>query len=166
MSNQMKFKRSMFGLSKKEVVSYIDSISRSIEDKLFKKDTEISGLKKDIDVLKLEKQALQNEIDAFAEDKKKISDIFLKAEEAANNTVLKAQEEAEEIMKSTKEKIDAAYEKLEADSLAFHTEFEEEKNRLNDELTEYKQKINLLREKIKETLLSFDSALSDNGDSD
>ena len=42
MSEQIKFKRSLFGISKKPVMAYINSVSKSLEDKLFKKDTEIT----------------------------------------------------------------------------------------------------------------------------
>ena len=46
MSNQIKFKRTLFGVKKKNVVEYINSVSKNIEDKLFKKDSEIAKVKK------------------------------------------------------------------------------------------------------------------------
>ena len=99
MSSQIKFKRSLFGISKKPVVEYIESISKNIDDKLFKKDAEIAQLKKDIEILNMEKNALKKEISDFEEEKKKISDVFLKAEETARNTIEKANQDASNMLK-------------------------------------------------------------------
>lgn len=159
MSNQIKFKRTLFGISKKPVVEYVESISKSVEDKLFKKDSEIAKLKKDIDALNAEKAALQKEINDFEEEKNKISDVFLKAEETAKNTVSEAERKSELIMKDTENKVRESFEKMRQEQQRISAEFDIKINAKQSELNSYKSEINFLREKIKLTLNKFDEIL-------
>lgn len=160
MSSQIKFKRSLFGISKKPVVEYIESLSKNIDDKLFKKDAEIAQLKKDIEILNMEKNALKKEISDFEEEKNKISDVFLKAEETARNTIEKANEEALEILKKAQEDIDLSFEKMRADQHKETLEFDAKISEKRNELNNYKNEITYLREKIKVTLNKFDEILA------
>lgn len=160
MSNQIKFKRSLFGISKKPVVEYINSISKSVEDKLFKKDSEIAQLKKDIDLLNEKNAALIKEIQDFEDEKNKISDIFIRAEEAARSTVSEAEKKAEQLLNETKVNIDEAYKKLEQDQARIMAEFSVKVSEKESELNSYKNEISFLREKIKVTLNKFDEILA------
>lgn len=160
MSNQIKFKRSLFGVSKKVVVEYIDSISRSIEDKLFKKDSEIIQLKKDIELLNEKNNALLKEIKDFEDEKNKISDIFIRAEETARNTMAEASKNAEQLLADTKIKIDEAYSKLEQEQIKIRADFDMEISKKEAELNNYKNEISYLREKIRVTLNKFDEILA------
>ena len=160
MSSQIKFKRSLFGISKKPVVEYIESISKNIDDKLFKKDAEIAQLKKDIEILNMEKNALKKEISDFEEEKKKISDVFLKAEETARNTIEKANKEASEMLKKAQEDINLSFEKMRQDQQKESIEFDAKISEKRNELNNYKNEITYLREKIKVTLNKFDEILA------
>ena len=159
MSNQVKFKRSLFGIKKKPVEEYINSVSRSIEDKLFKKDTEITSLKKDIEVLKAEKARLEKEVADFQEEKGKISEVFLKAEETAKETVAKAEKKAEEIIEEADKKAKETIDMMEKEKERLSKEFEAKINLKKTELSSYKSEINYLREKITLTLNKFDEIL-------
>ena len=156
----MKFKRSLFGVKKKAVVEYIDSISQNIDDKLFKKDTEIATLKKDIEILKMEKAALQKEISDFAEEKNKISDVFLRAEETARNTVETANKNAEEIIAKAEQQVKESFEKMEEEQREKTAEFNSKIADKQAELNSYKNEITFLREKMKVTLNKFDEILA------
>ena len=160
MSDQIKFKKSLFGISKKPVVEYIDSISRSVDEKLFKKDSEISDLKKMIEELKKEKEALLKEIDDFKEEKNKISEVFLKAEETANITIENAKNEADGLIKNALIKIDEENKKNAQEQSVKKAEFDAEISEKQKELNNYKNEINFLREKITVTLNKFDEILA------
>lgn len=160
MSNQIKFKRSLFGIKKKPVVEYIESISKSIDDKLFKKDAEIASLKKDIELLNMEKNALKKEISDFEEEKNKISDVFLRAEETARNTIEQATKDAETMLKEAEDKIKLSYEQMEQDQRNRSLEFDAKIADKQAELNSYKNEITFLREKIRVTLNKFDEILA------
>lgn len=160
MSSQLKFKRSLFGIKKKQVVEYIESISQNIDDKLFKKDAELATLKKDIEILKMEKAALQKEIDDFGEEKKKISDVFLKAEETAREMIDKATKNAEEILSDAENKVKESFVKMEDEQKQLTSEFNEKITAKKNELNSYKNEITFLREKIRVTLNKFDEILA------
>lgn len=159
MSNQIKFKRALFGVSKKPVVEYINSVSKSLEDKLFKKDSEITGLKKEIENLKNEMAALEKQIADFEEEKSKISEVFMKAEESAKAIVGEANDKAEALKRQAELKASETIANMEKEKERINHEFEVQINAKKTELSSYKSEINYLREKIKLTLNKFDEIL-------
>ena len=73
------FKKSMFGLDKKAVFSYLDTLSRDLENKLRIKDDEIRKLKKDISDTKLLLDASEAEFNDFKEHSKNEAEAFMKS---------------------------------------------------------------------------------------
>lgn len=159
MSNQMKFKRALFGLKKKSVNEYINSVSKSLEDKLFKKDTEITKLKKEIESLTNIKAGLEKQISDFSEEKSKISEVFMKAEESAEEIINEANMKAEALKRQTELKVRETLENMEKEKEKLNREFEIQINAKKTELSSYKSEINYLREKIRLTLDKFDEIL-------
>lgn len=160
MSQQIKFKRSLFGISKKPIVEYIESISKNVDDKLFKKDAEITQLKKEIELLNEKNASLLKEINDFEEEKKKISDIFIRAEETAKATVSAAESEAQKLISDAKIKVDETLCNLEREQAQRMAEFNAKIAAKEAELKNYKNEISYLREKIKVTLGKFDEILA------
>ena len=148
MSEQIKFKRTLLGIKKKSVMSYINSVSKSLEDKLFKKDTEISSLKKEIEKLTENNEKLEKIIAGFEAEKEKISEAIMKADESAKKIVSEAEEKSKEILIN-----------LEREKDKINSEFESRITAKKAELSSYKSEINYLREKVKLTLNKFDEIL-------
>ena len=159
MSEQIKFKRSLFGISKKPVMAYINSVSKSLEDKLFKKDTEISSLKKEVENLNQIKENLEKQIADFEEEKSKISEAFMKADESAKKIVEDANVKAAEMIKEAEEKSKKVLSDMEKEKERLNLEFDAQINAKKSELSGYKTEINYLREKVKLTLNKFDEIL-------
>ena len=148
MSNQIKLKRTLFGISKKPVVEYIDSISKNVEDKLFKKDSEIASLKQEIQKLIKEKEALEKEILTFNDEKGKISDVLLKAEESASSMLKEAEEKANE-----------TFEEMQKENDRLCAEYEAKLNEKKSELSSFTSEVNYLREKLQVTLEKLDEII-------
>ena len=107
-----------------------------------------------------EKNALLKEIDDFKEEKNKISEVFLKAEETAAITGENAKKEAEALVKDAMIKIDEANKQNEQEQKVKNAEFDAKIAAKQNELNNYKNEITFLREKIKVTLNKFDDILA------
>lgn len=159
MSDQIKFKRAFFGIKKKSVMAYINSVSKNLEDKLFKKDTEISSLKKEIEKLTQCNEKLEKQLAVFEEEKEKISEAFMKADESAKKIVDEACQKAETMLKDAEEKSKEILLAMEKEKEKMNIEFESRISAKKTELSSYKTEINYLREKVKLTLNKFDEIL-------
>ena len=161
MSDSIKLKKSLFGFGKHSVLQYINSVSKNVDDKLFLKDNEIKKLKNTIEELNLKITSLNQTINDFEEEKKKISDLYIHAEETSANIVKDAEANAAKLLDEANEKIRIEKEKFALERENKLTELSNELEAKKAVISGYKAEIRSLKEKIKITLTSFDDILSD-----
>jgi len=94
MSGEMQFGSSMFGFNKTDVNNYIEKILREFEDKLKEKDVELAGLKGQLKDLKAKYDELQKRSDQVNEDRAKIAEVLIKAQEKAELMLTDAKQQA------------------------------------------------------------------------
>ncbi|NTV91271.1 MAG: hypothetical protein HGA22_13080 [Clostridiales bacterium] len=139
MSGEKRFGTSAFGFDKADVNSYIEKILREFDDKLKEKDDEIAILKNQVRESKAKYEELFKNSDQVKEDRVKISNVLIKAQEQADSMIEAARQEAME-------------EKKQLESMV-----EKEKEALVD----IKQEIKSLKSQVVETLKKFDAQLGE-----
>lgn len=159
MPEQIKFKKGFFGIKEEQVADYVNGVSAAVQDKLYKKDSEIAELKNKIAELELCNKSLKNEIESFKEEKKKISDVFLKAEEKANTIVDEAKEKAKNIIEKSKEENEKLISELNIKLKKKQAEYQIAINKKQSELAAAKNEISGLKEKTNAALRKFNEIL-------
>lgn len=106
--------RTMFlgGFKKADVNTYIEKILREFDDKLKEKDDEISVLKNQNKDLKTKFEELFKKADQVNEDRAKIADVLIKAQEKAQLMLEDAKLEALDEKKKLEEVIEQEKERL------------------------------------------------------
>lgn len=109
---EKRFGTSMFGFKKSDVNSYIEKILREFEEKLKEKDDEISALKNQSRDIRQKYEELAKKADQINEDRAKIADVLIKAQEKAELMLEDARAQAMEEKKRLEEMIESEREKL------------------------------------------------------
>jgi cell division septum initiation protein DivIVA len=109
---EKRFGTSMFGFKKSDVNSYIEKILREFEEKLKEKDDEISALKNQSRDIRQKYEELARKADQINEDRAKIADVLIKAQEKAELMLEDARAQAVEEKKRLEEMIESEREKL------------------------------------------------------
>lgn len=96
MTRQNRFGISLLGFDKDDVNSYIEKILREFDEKLREKDEEINYLKNQYIDYKTKYDKLSTENHETHEDKSKIADVLIKAQEKAGLIIEDAKKKAQE----------------------------------------------------------------------
>ena len=100
------------GFKKADVNAYIEKILREFDDKLKEKDDEISVLKNQSKDVKVKYEELLKKVDQINEDRARIADVLIKAQEKAQLMIDDAKLEALDEKKKLEDVIEQEKEKL------------------------------------------------------
>jgi predicted transcriptional regulator len=137
MAGEKRFRIALYGFKKEDVNSYIEKIVQKFEISSKEKDEEISKLREEYKELKVKYDELIQTVSQINEDRARIADVLIKAEEKAQLVIEEAKAKATE----EKNKIEEIVEK--------------EKERL----VEIKEEMRTLKSDIVTTLRKYDSQL-------
>lgn len=112
MAGEKRFGTSLFGFKKSDVNSYIEKMLREFDDKLKEKDDEIASLKNQNRDNKMKYEDLLKKADQINEDRARIADVLIKAQEKAHLMLEDARVEALEEKRKIEEIIEQEKEKL------------------------------------------------------
>lgn len=127
----------MGGFKKSDVNSYIEKILMEFDEKLKQKDNEIAALKNQSKEFRTKYEELYRKAEQINEDRAKIADVLIKAQEKAQLMIEDARQEALEEKKKLEEMI------------------EQEKSKLVD----VRQEIKVLKNDVVNTLKKYDIQL-------
>ena len=163
MSQSVNFKRTMFGVSKKNITEYIDKVSKDIDDKLLIKDREIATLKAEKEELGGKIKELEEKLKEMTKEmeaeKEKISAAFVKAEAGAQKIISDAKKEADSLLAITKEDIENQLNEMNREKEIKTAEMNIEISKQKEILDSYKTEITRLRDSIKSIVPKFDEIL-------
>ena len=114
MYSNKSFRTSLIGsFKKKDVSSYIEKIYSEFELKLKEKDERISKLKDELKNIALKYDTAKKSINKVSDDRDKIADVLIKAQEKADSIIEESQKKAledkeiiEELVKIEKDKLE------------------------------------------------------------
>jgi len=112
MPGEKRFRTSLCGFKKSDVNSYIEKILREFEDKLKEKDDELASLKNQSRDIRMKYDELAKKADQINEDRAKIADVLIKAQEKAELMMEDARVQALEEKKRLEQMIEEEREKL------------------------------------------------------
>lgn len=112
MSGEKRFGTSLFGFKKSDVNAYIEKIIREFDEKLKEKDDEISSLKNQSREFRVKFEELAKKADQINEDRAKIADVLIKAQEKAELMLEDAKLQAVEEKKKLEYMVEKEREKL------------------------------------------------------
>lgn len=138
MAGEKRFGTAMFGFKQPDVNSYIEKILREFDDKLKEKDGEITALKNQCRELRIKYEDIARKSEQIGDDRVKIADVLIKAQEKAELIISEAQTQA----------ID------ERKKLSYMTEKEKER------LVDIKEEIKALKQEVTKTLKKYELDLN------
>jgi len=112
MPGEKRFGSSLFGFKKSDVNYYIEKILKEFEDKIKEKDNEIAVLKNQNREIKAEYENLAKMAHQINEDRAKIADVLIKAQEQAEQILEEARKQALEEKRNLEQMIEQEREKL------------------------------------------------------
>jgi F0F1-type ATP synthase membrane subunit b/b' len=139
MAGEKRFGTSLFGFKKSDVNAYIEKILKEFDEKLKEKDDEINSLKNQSRDLKSKYEDLLKKAEQINEDRAKIADVLIKAQEKAELIVEDARMQAIEEKKNLEQMVEAEKEKL----------------------VDIKQELKTLKSEVINTLKKYEGQLSD-----
>lgn len=162
-----KFKNSMFGYSKKSVLSFIEEMDVQYHEKMKeadkKSDEKISSLKKEKEELEKTVAALQEKVEALEKEAEMlrnttndVSAVFVDAKHFADELKEKAKAEEEALT----EQLRAAYEKENERLFAFQTEINNIKKAIRTSLSVIDKELSHKSMLCNEAKLKFNASLS------
>ena len=144
MAGEKRFRTSLFGFKKSDVNYYIEKILKEFDDKLKEKDDEVASLKNQMRDVRTKYDDLSKKADQINEDRAKIGDVLIKA-----------QEKAEMILEDAR--LQAFEEKKKLERMV-----EEEKEKLVD----IKQELKILKAEVVNTLKKYETQLNEFAEND
>jgi hypothetical protein len=112
MAGEKRFGSGLFGFRKADVNNYIEKILKEFDDRLKEKDDEISTLKNQNRELKLKYDDSHNKINQVNEDRTRIAEVLIRAQEKAEKIIEAAKEESLEEKRRLDQIIEQEREKL------------------------------------------------------
>lgn len=112
MAGEKRFRTSLFGFKKTDVNLYIEKILQEFDEKLKSKDEEISNLKNQGREIKIKLDEMMQKADQINEDRAKISEVLIKAQEKADTIIEEARLQAIEEKKNLEGLVEKEKEKL------------------------------------------------------
>lgn len=137
MAGEKRFGTSLFGFKQSDVNSYIEKILREFDDKLKEKENEIANLKNQCREIRIKYEDIARKTDQISEDRAKIADVLIKAQEKADTILDEARIQSNEERKK----------------LSDLTEKEKEK------LVDIKQEIKMLKQDVAKVLKKYSDEL-------
>lgn len=137
MPGEKRFGTSLFGFRKTDVNAYIEKILGEFDSRLREKEDEITALKAQNREIRLKHEELLKKTDLIVEDRTKIADVLIKAQEKAEQLLEDARREA----------------------LAEKKRLEEEIEQEKEKLVDIKREVKLLKSGLISTLRNYDSQL-------
>lgn len=121
MAGEKRFRTSLFGFKKSDVNTYMEKMLGEFDEKLKEKDDEILSLKNQLKETKLRFDGLSKKAEQINEDRAKIADVLIKAQEKAEimledarNQAIEEKKSIERLVEEEKEKLVDAKEELKA----------------------------------------------------
>lgn len=96
MSGEKRFGTSLFGFKKLDVNSYIEKILREFDDKIKEKENEIAEVKNQCRELRIKYEDIARKTDRAGEERAKIADVLIKAQEKAETIIDEAKVQSSE----------------------------------------------------------------------
>lgn len=112
MPGERRFRGAMFGFKKSDVNLYIEKLLKEFDDKLKEKDDEIASLKNQNREIRIKYEEIARKADQINEDRAKIADVLIKAQEKAQLMLEDAKSKALEEKKKLEEMIEQERERL------------------------------------------------------
>ncbi len=112
MAGERRFGTSFFGFTKPDVNSYIEKMLKEFDERLKQKDDEIANLKNQNRELRIKYEDLERKSNQLNEDRSKIADAIIKAQEKAETILEEARQQAMEEKKKLESSIEEEKEKL------------------------------------------------------
>ena len=112
MAGEKRFGTSLFGFKKSDVNYYIERILKEFDEKLKDKEDEISSLKSQFRETKIKYEDLAKKSDQINEDRVKIADVLIRAQEKAELMITDAREQAIDEKKKLEHLVEQEKEKL------------------------------------------------------
>lgn len=139
MPGEKRFGTSMFGFRKSDVNSYMEKILGEFDNRLKEKDDELASLKSQNRDVKAKYEDMLKKADQISEDRAKIGNVLIKAQEKAEQLIEDARQEALEEKKKLEEAIEAERENL----------------------VDLKREVRSLKEELRNVLKRYDDQLGD-----
>ena len=112
MAGEKRFRTSLFGFKKADVNLYIEKMLKELDEKLKEKDDELNALKNQTRDIKLKFEDLARKSDQINEDRIRIADVLIKAQDKADLIIEEAKLEAIEEKKKLEGLVEQEREKL------------------------------------------------------
>lgn len=163
MAGEKRFGTSLFGFKQSDVNSYIEKILREFDDKLKEKENEIADLKNQCREFRIKYEDIARKTDQVSEDRSKIADVLIKAQEKAETIVDEARTQSLEERKKLSDLTEKEREKL----VDIKQEIKFLKQDVIKVLKKYEDELNKVFESAEEISVVYDSAVkSEKTDSD
>jgi len=157
MAGEKRFGTSLFGFKKSDVNSYIEKILREFDDKLKDKENEIAELKNQCREFRIKYEDIARKTERAGEDRAKIADVLIKAQEKAEAII----EEAKNQSLEERKKLSALTEKEREKLVDIKQEIKSLKQDLTRVLKKYEEELDKVLESAEEI-----SVANDNYDND
>ena len=156
MAGEKRFGSSLFGFKKSDVNSYIEKILREFDEKLKEKESEIADLKNQCREFRIKYEDIARKTDKVSEDRAKIADVLIKAQEKAETIV---EEEKNQSIEERK-KLSALTEKEREKLVDIKQEIKGLKQELTKVLKKYEEELEQVLESSEEISAVFDKTES------
>ncbi|RCX17949.1 cell division initiation protein [Anaerobacterium chartisolvens] len=143
MAGEKRFRTSILGFKRTDVNTYIEKILKEFDDKLQEKDEQISAFVNQIKDMKLRYGELAQKADQVNDDRAKIGDVLIKAQEKADLIIEDAKNKAMEEKRRIEVVIEQEREKL----VDLKSEIRFLKSELTSTLKKYENQLNNMLEK-------------------
>ena len=148
----------MGGFNKRDVGNYIEKIYREYELKIKEKDEELDRLKSQLKDMRIKYEQLQNNFDRASDDRSKIADVLIKAQEKADNII----DEAKNLAMEEKDRISKLVEMEKDKLIKVKSELKNLKEMIHGKLREYELQLDdILGEESIEIIIESNSELFD-----
>lgn len=153
MAGEKRFGTSLFGFKQSDVNSYIEKILREFDDKLKEKENEIANLKNQCREIRIKYEDIARKTDQISEDRAKIADVLIKAQEKADTILDEARIQSNEERKKLSELTEKEKEKL----VDIKQEIKMLKQDVAKVLKKYSEELDILVETAEEMTDSYKS---------
>lgn len=112
MAGEKMFSTSLFGFKKRDVNSYLEKMNKEYEEKIRNKEKEIADIKAQYRDVKSKYDELNSNINQLQEDRKKIANAIITAQEKAEAIIDEARRQAIDEKKKLEQQVEVEKEKL------------------------------------------------------
>ena len=153
MAGEKRFGTSLFGFKKSDVNSYIEKILREFDDKLKDKENEIAELKNQCREFRIKYEDIARKTERASEDRAKIADVLIKAQEKAEAII----EEAKNQSVEERKKLSALTEKEREKLVDIKQEIKSLKQDITRVLKKYEEELDKVLDAAEEISVAYDN---------